>query len=47
MAASRAAWRCRTTTRAESLTSGPVAQGYNPYAHSFSGMGVQFILFIG
>jgi ABC-2 type transport system permease protein len=35
------------TTRDESLTSGPVAEGYNPYAHSFSGMGVQFILFMG
>jgi ABC-2 type transport system permease protein len=35
------------TTQDESLTSGPVAEGYNPYAHSFSGMGVQFILFMG
>ena len=35
------------TTHDESLTSGPVAEGYNPYAHSFSGMGVQFILFMG
>jgi ABC-2 type transport system permease protein len=35
------------TTRDESLASGPVAEGYNPYAHSFSGMGVQFILFMG
>jgi ABC-2 type transport system permease protein len=35
------------TTHDERLTSGPVAQGYNPYAHSFSGMGVQFILFMG
>lgn len=35
------------TTHDEGLTSGPVAQGYNPYAHSFSGMGVQFILFMG
>jgi ABC-2 type transport system permease protein len=35
------------TTRDEGLTSGPVARGYNPYAHSFSGMGVQFILFMG
>jgi ABC-2 type transport system permease protein len=35
------------TTHDESLASGPVAQGYNPYAHSFSGMGVQFILFMG
>jgi ABC-2 type transport system permease protein len=35
------------TTRDEGLTSGPVAEGYNPYAHSFSGMGVQFILFMG
>jgi len=35
------------TTQDEGLTSGPVAEGYNPYAHSFSGMGVQFILFMG
>jgi ABC-2 type transport system permease protein len=35
------------TTHDEGLASGPVAQGYNPYAHSFSGMGVQFILFMG
>ena len=35
------------TTHDESLTSGPIAEGYNPYAHSFSGMGVQFILFMG
>jgi len=35
------------TTHDEGLTSGPVAEGYNPYAHSFSGMGVQFILFMG
>jgi ABC-2 type transport system permease protein len=35
------------TTHDESLASGPVAEGYNPYAHSFSGMGVQFILFMG
>jgi ABC-2 type transport system permease protein len=35
------------TTHDESLTSGPIAEGYNPYAHSFSGMSVQFILFMG
>jgi ABC-2 type transport system permease protein len=35
------------TTHDEGLASGPVAEGYNPYAHSFSGMGVQFILFMG
>jgi ABC-2 type transport system permease protein len=35
------------TTHDEGLTNGPVAEGYNPYAHSFSGMGVQFILFMG
>jgi ABC-2 type transport system permease protein len=35
------------TTRDEGLTSAPVAEGYNPYAHAFSGMGVQFILFMG
>lgn len=35
------------TTHDEGLASGPIAQGYNPYAHSFAGMGVQFILFMG
>jgi ABC-2 type transport system permease protein len=35
------------TTHDTGLTSGPVTQGYNPYAHSFAGMGVQFILFMG
>jgi ABC-2 type transport system permease protein len=35
------------TTQDQGLASGPVAEGYNPYAHSFSGMGVQFILFMG
>jgi ABC-2 type transport system permease protein len=32
------------TTRDEALSSGP---RYNGYAHSFAGMGVQFILFMG
>ena len=32
------------TTRDEALSSGPK---YNGYAHSFAGMGVQFILFMG
>lgn len=35
------------TTHDEGLSSAPVAEGYNPYAHAFSGMGVQFILFMG
>jgi ABC-2 type transport system permease protein len=35
------------TTRDQGLSSGPTVQGYNPYAHAFSGMGVQFILFMG
>jgi ABC-2 type transport system permease protein len=34
-------------TRDQGLSNGPVVQGYNPYAHAFSGMGVQFILFMG
>ena len=34
------------TTHDQSMSSGPAAQGYNPYAHAFSGMGVQFILFM-
>jgi len=29
------------------LSSGAAEQGYNPYAHAFAGMGVQFILFMG
>lgn len=35
------------TTHDEGLSNAPVAEGYNPYAHAFSGMGVQFILFMG
>jgi ABC-2 type transport system permease protein len=35
------------TTHDQQLTNGPAGQGYNPYAHSFAGMGVQFILFMG
>jgi len=35
------------TTRDEGLSNAPKLQGYNPYAHAFSGMGVQFILFMG
>lgn len=35
------------TTHDEGLSSGPVALGYNGYAHSFGGMAVQFILFMG
>jgi ABC-2 type transport system permease protein len=34
------------TTSDQGLTSAPVAEGYNPYAHAFSGMAVQFILFM-
>ena len=32
---------------AQEAVSGPREQGYNGYAHSFAGMGVQFILFLG
>jgi ABC-2 type transport system permease protein len=35
------------TTHDQQLSNGPAQQGYNPYAHSFAGMGVQFILFMG
>ncbi len=35
------------STSEEQVTSGTKAQGYNGYAHSFAGMGVQFILFVG
>ena len=35
------------TTHDEGLSSGPRALGYNGYAHSFGGMAVQFILFMG
>jgi ABC-2 type transport system permease protein len=35
------------TTHDQGLSSGPVAEGYNPYAHAFAGMAVQFILFMG
>ncbi|WP_051972010.1 ABC transporter permease [Massilia sp. 9096] len=34
------------TTSDQGLSSAPVAEGYNPYAHAFSGMAVQFILFM-
>ena len=34
-------------THDEALSSAPQAEGYNPYAHAFAGMGVQFILFMG
>lgn len=34
------------TTQDQGLTNAPQAEGYNPYAHAFSGMGVQFILFM-
>jgi ABC-2 type transport system permease protein len=34
------------TTHDQGLSSAPVAEGYNPYAHAFSGMAVQFILFM-
>jgi ABC-2 type transport system permease protein len=35
------------TTQDESLSGAPTVAGYNPYAHAFAGMGVQFILFMG
>jgi ABC-2 type transport system permease protein len=37
------------TTRDEALASAAVdgPQGYNPFAHAFAGMGVQFLLFMG
>ena len=35
------------TTHDQGLSNAPALQGYNPYAHAFSGMGVQFILFMG
>jgi ABC-2 type transport system permease protein len=34
------------TTSDQGLTSAPLAEGYNPYSHAFSGMAVQFILFM-
>ena len=35
------------STGEEQVTSGGKEHGYNGYAHSFAGMGVQFILFLG
>jgi ABC-2 type transport system permease protein len=35
------------TTSDKAVTSGAKAAGYNGYAHSFAGMGVQFLLFLG
>lgn len=35
------------TTRDEQLSTGPAGVAYNGYAHSFAGMAVQFILFMG
>jgi ABC-2 type transport system permease protein len=35
------------TTSEEQVSSGSKEHGYNGYAHSFAGMGVQFILFLG
>ncbi len=35
------------TTSDQQVSSGKLQQGYNGYAHSFAGMGVQFILFLG
>jgi ABC-2 type transport system permease protein len=35
------------TTREERMSAGPAVAGYNGYAHSFAGMAVQFILFMG
>jgi ABC-2 type transport system permease protein len=35
------------TTSDQQVSSGKLQAGYNGYAHSFAGMGVQFILFLG
>jgi ABC-2 type transport system permease protein len=35
------------TTAEQQVSSSSALQGYNGYAHSFAGMGVQFILFLG
>jgi ABC-2 type transport system permease protein len=35
------------TTHDQAVTSKQLAAGYNGYSHSFAGMGVQFILFMG
>ncbi|MGZ5200910.1 MAG: ABC transporter permease [Telluria sp.] len=35
------------TTSDEQMRAGPVEESYNGYAHSFAGMAVQFILFMG
>jgi ABC-2 type transport system permease protein len=35
------------TTSDQQVSSGKMQEGYNGYAHSFAGMGVQFILFLG
>ena len=35
------------TTSDEQMHAGPIAESYNGYAHSFAGMAVQFILFMG
>jgi ABC-2 type transport system permease protein len=35
------------TTSDQQVITGPKEAGYNGYAHSFAGMGVQFILFLG
>jgi ABC-2 type transport system permease protein len=35
------------TTSDKEVSSGALAHGYNGYAHSFAGMGVQFLLFLG
>jgi ABC-2 type transport system permease protein len=35
------------TTNDRQVSTGPQQAGYNGYAHSFAGMGVQFILFLG
>jgi ABC-2 type transport system permease protein len=34
------------STSDQGLSSAPLAEGYNPYAHAFAGMAVQFILFM-
>jgi ABC-2 type transport system permease protein len=46
-AASKGGLSMPFTTSDRQVSSGPQQEGYNGYAHSFAGMGVQFILFLG
>ena len=43
----RAGCRCRSRPATSRSAPGRLQEGYNGYAHSFAGMGVQFILFLG